>query len=156
MDERTEELMEELSGSLRRAEHSYYVSLKYTRTIDVIKNLLERIVTTTKLTVELLIHTLYVQKKIPEVPTTLIEQINVVREHYNDPIIQEALDTMLFLRRVNRAEYSGKEEFRRHVELKVVLDDEEHKFNIDNLLEYYNKLRELVLFVRKLVHEQLE
>ena len=55
---------------LKRADHSIYVTLKYTRTTDVIKNTIKRLISAFELATHHTLITLQKHKKISEVPPT--------------------------------------------------------------------------------------
>jgi len=150
MNEVLEDSLEELRGSLRRAEHTYYVSLKYTRTVDVIRTLIERYVTTLSNGIEVLIEYLH-EKEGVERPDALIQRINLVKERFKDETLDAAMDYLLFLRRVLRADFDSFEEFRRHVTMRVELDGNEYEFNIDVLGEQYEEVKAYAEHMRGLV-----
>jgi len=153
MSEKLEELIDEVKGSLRRAEHSYFVSLKYTRTVDVIRNLIKRYIETLSLCVDALIEYNRLKEDI-EVPESLIERINLAQEKYSeDELITEYLEFLIFLRKVARADYGKCEEFRRHVTCIVMVDGNEHHIGIDKLGEYFEKIKASVHYTLNLVQE---
>ncbi len=154
MNEIIEDTVEEMNNSLKRAEHSCFVSLKYTRTVDVIKNLVERFTTTLKFVTDVLIEYSFEKGKISEKPNTLIERINLVKELYDsDEKVIELMGYLLFLRRVLRSTFGKCEEFRRHVTMIVKLDGEEHNIDIDYLMEHYESLKNDVKYIENLVME---
>lgn len=157
MNEQLEECLHEMVGSLRRSEHSYYVSLKYTRTVDVIRNLLERYIKTLEHMVNSLIE--YEAEKNPmlEKPQFLIAKINLVQKVYDDKFIQEAMDFLLFLRKALRAKYGKCEEFRRNVTMSVKIEGKEHNINIDSLGEYYEQVSGYIKYtVKKITGNEAE
>lgn len=157
MNEIIETLMDEMKDSLKRAEHSCYVSLKYTRTVDVLKNLVERFITTISLAVDVLTADLEDKDKIAEQPDSLIEKVNLIKEHYEeDENITEALDLLLLLRKIIRADYGRCEEFRRHVTMVVKVEGEDYHLDIDLLTEYYHKVKEYLTHIEKLIKGENE
>ncbi len=53
---------------LKRADHLFYVSLKYTRTVDVIKSIIERLINASAFTIEALLRYAKTKGDIAEVP----------------------------------------------------------------------------------------
>ncbi len=157
MNEHLEELIEELRGSLRRAEHSYYVSLKYTRTVDVIRNLIDRIVITIEHMTVLLLQYHKDKDDLHFIPDNLIDKINTVKELYpDDEKIQDAYELFFFLRKARRQTYTKSEEFRRHVAMTATVEGEEYVFNIDLMGEYYHMLDDWAKHVLNIVFEKKE
>ena len=154
MNEIIEDLVEQMNDSFKRAEHSVYVSLKYTRTVDVIKNLVDRFIITLSLSVDALVEYLEEKNLIDEKPDTLIERINLIINHFEENAnIKEFMNLLLFLRKVSRAEYGTCEEFRRHVTMSVVIEGEKYNIDIDILTEYYHKVKDYVKYISNLVQE---
>lgn len=138
----TEEYIHEMYASYKKAEHSMYVSLKYTRTVDVIKNLIDRFVETISYGVEGLCLALENKNEVLVVPDTLIEKIGILREKFNDDEkMIECLDFVLFLRKLSRSEHGKCEEFRKNVTMVAVVDGQEHNINIPILQEYLEKTK---------------
>lgn len=157
MNEHLEELVEELRGSLRRAEHSYYVSLKYTRTVDVIRNLIDRIIITLEEAAVVLLDFNKEKGVIDEIPTNLIDQVKLVQEIYEeDEQFQDAYELFFFLRKVRRQSYTKSEEFRRHVAMTTKVDGEEYVFNIDVMGEYYHMLEGWIKHALNIAFEKKE
>ena len=153
MNEVIEELNEEMKNSLKRAEHSVYVSLKYTRTVDVIKNLIDRYIATLSFGIDVLAEYLSDKGKIEEKPETLIERINIVQEKLKDETVNEAIEFLLFLRKITRTEYGKCEEFRRHVTMIVKVEGKEHNIDIDVLMEYFERMKKYTAYIEKIVKE---
>ena len=64
-------ILEDAREEMKRADHLLYVSLKYTRTVDVLKSLIDRLINTINaITDELLDYALQ-KKKIKEKPENL-------------------------------------------------------------------------------------
>jgi len=154
MNEKLEECIDELKGSLRRAEHSNYVSLKYTRTVDVIRNLLDRYIQTIREAMTCLLLKLEEEKKVYEVPDTLIEKVNLLKENVEDEEVQEMLDFLLYLRKCKRSDYESVEEYRRHVACIVKVEGEELYINIDLLDEWFQNLKAQVEHVIGMVEDE--
>jgi len=157
VNEHLEELVDELRGSLRRAEHSYYVSLKYTRTVDVIRNLIDRIIETLEQVTIVLLDYNKEKGNISEIPDNLIDRVNIVKELYaEDERFMDAYELFFFLRKARRQTYTKSEEFRRHVAMTAKVDGEEYVFNIDLMGEYYHMLEDWVKHALNIAFEKKE
>lgn len=138
----TGEYIREMYSSFKKAEHSMFVSLKYTRTVDVIKNLIDRFIETISYGIEGLTLELENKNEILVVPDTLIEKIGILREKFpEDEKMMDCLDFILFLRKISRSEHGKCEEFRKNVTMIAVVDGEEHNINIPVLQEYLEKTK---------------
>ena len=71
---------------MKRINHSVYVSLKYTRTVDVIKNILKRMITTLNHIVRDLLEFSIQKDKIKEYPKSIPLRCELVKEIYSDDI----------------------------------------------------------------------
>ena len=71
---------------LKRAEHLIFVSLKYTRTVDVIKNIVERLINAYDFGMESLFRLAKSNKQIVNFPTAPIVKADTLKTIYsNDP-----------------------------------------------------------------------
>jgi hypothetical protein len=142
------ERLEEAIGELKRADHMIYVSLKYTRTVDVIKNILERLISCSDFTFDYLVEHLKETKKIEELPVARTKKMEVLTDYFkNSSEFMEYLDFYLLLRKIDKANFTRRQEFRRHVTMTAILDDNKIvELNIDSIHEYYNKTKAFVDF----------
>ncbi len=142
------EFLEQAVGELKRADHMIFVSLKYTRTVDVIKNILERLVSCFEFTFDYLADRLKEENKITEVPKSRSRRIDIIKDFFKDNTdVQDYLDFYYLLRKLNRAEFTRRQEFRRHVTMGVLLEDGRLvELNIDVINDYYEKTKSFVDF----------
>ncbi len=131
--------LEEARGEMKRAEHLLYVSLKYTRTVDVIKSLIDRLINAIDATTDKLLDYAVQKKKIKEKPENLGLKGDIAKKAFKDPIIAEMVDFGMFLKQVNRAQYKKSREFRRHVTMTAMTDTGIVEINIDVIKEHYLK-----------------
>ncbi len=139
---------------LKRVDHLIYVSLKYTRTVDVIINILNRMVDCYAFLVDALIKHAEEQKRwAGEVPGSAIEKADLVKELYKDDVtIQDNIDLYLLLRKLLRAKNVEREnEYRRHVTMKTIIDGREEIVNIDIITNYYLFQRDFLQTVQKML-----
>lgn len=130
--------MERIIKEKISADHLLYVSLKYTKTCDVIINLLFR----WKIMIELAIERLFEQAKkakkingpIPDAPRAKLVQLKKV--YSDDPVISETLKLYEFFRDIETLDKIRENEFRKGVALKVNYRGENVVINLDKLKEY--------------------
>ncbi len=136
---------------LKRVDHLIYVSLKYTRTIDVIKNIIERFISTYDCFIIALLTKLQQEGKIEEFPASPIQRANLVKEHYKEDVVQENMDLYLLYRRITKAKCTSAQEYRRHVTMSCeLLDGTKLDVNIDLIYDYYRSAKEFFEFINKL------
>jgi|SRR3989344_3740388 len=136
------EALSNAKEELKRVDHQLYVSLKYTRTVDVFKNLIDRIINCYLFSFNALLIYMKEKKKIPSIPDTPIAKANLILKLFSeDKIIIDGADVFLLLRKINKSEYIKAQEFRRHVSMTVIIEDKSIEVNIDVLYEYYEGLK---------------
>ncbi|MFC1754000.1 hypothetical protein ACFL96_11520 [Thermoproteota archaeon] len=146
-----EESMDNSKDELKRADHLIYVSLKYTRTCDIFKSILERLTNSIDFMLDVLLMKLEQEKAIESIPEQPIAKSNLVKEKYEDERIKEMADLYMLMRLINRAPFERAREFRRHVTMTVNLSGEKTEVNIDIVTEYYKKVKEYFEIVDKMV-----
>ena len=151
-----EEALEDAKDEVNRADHLLYVSLKYTRTVDVIKSLIGRLISSFDFLVLSLLRYAKEKKKIKDFPTTPGLRCELIEKAFKEEGLKSYLDLYLLLRKLSRAPYTRREEYRRHVTMIAQLDTGIMEVNIDILSEYYDKTREFLKIVHDIVKEKNE
>jgi hypothetical protein len=142
---------------LKRADHLFYVSLKYTRTVDVIKSIVERLINATMYALEAILHHLKDEGQIDDVSKLPVKRAKVVREMFaNDEFIQETIKLFLFLRKVDKAPFTRTQEFRRHVTMTATIDDVAFKIKIDDIKLYFEQVKKFVFYMETLIEGEEE
>lgn len=127
----------------KRCDHLLYVSLKYTRTVDVIKSLISRLISTYGFMVDALLK----KKKVKEIPEQIGLKIDMIRKLFaDDEMIMKNIDDFMMLRKLDKAEYTRHKEYRRPVHMLAKVDDKEVHIGIDEMMGYYQQLKELLDF----------
>ena len=140
--------LEEAREELKRADHIIYVSLKYTRTVDVIKNLIERLISCLDFVIEKLLDSAVERKLIAEKPANIGLKCNAVKKAYGE-MFAEIVALYVQLRKIGRAEYKKSSEYRRHVTMTATTDEGTFMIDIDKSKELYFKARQYVEDVEK-------
>ena len=135
---------------LKRADHLLYVTLKYTKNIDVIKNTIKRLINACDYAILDVMEYLKAKKKIKEIPLMPISRAEEVKKYLKKTELIEFIDFYLLLKRVDRAEYTKKEEFKKNVRLVVMNENEEsYEINIEKLYEFFEKTKEFIRYVEE-------
>ena len=137
--------MEEIIQEKISADHLLYVSLKYTKTCDVIINLLLRWRKMIETSINEILKHAKKRKKISLIPTNPIGQIEAVRKLFKkDQNFQEVIDMYEMFRKVEELRKERIGEFRKNVTLKVFYLGEEININLDKLKSYAEKLEKFI------------
>jgi len=136
---------------LKRVDHLLYVSLKYTRSVDVIRNVIGRIINALDFLMETLLIDFEERDIIDGIPTLPVQRANILLEKAEDPRVKPMVEFYLLMRKVMRAEYTASKEFRRHVTMSFQINDVPMQIDIDKVHEYYIFLKEQFDFVMETV-----
>ena len=137
--------MDEIIKEKISADHLLYVSLKYTKTCDVIANLLIRWKKMIETAIEKILLHAKKRKKIKLIPTNPMGRIEEVRNLFKkDKEFLEVIDLYEMFRKLPdlRKERSG--EFRKNVTLKIFYRGKEIAVNLDQLKIYAEKLEKFI------------
>ncbi len=142
--------MEEIIQEKISADHLFYVSLKYTKTCDVILNLLIRWRRMIEVSVDALLRQAKKKKKISKIPESSVKKVEELKKVFKkEKDITNALEFYEMLRKVEelRTERSG--EFRKNVNLRIFYKGEEINVNLDKLKEYAEILEKFISKVKQ-------
>jgi hypothetical protein len=138
-----EDLEDSAKEELKRADHLIYVTLKYTRTSEVIKNTIKRLISAFDYSILEVLEYLKHKKKIKVVPT-----ITKLRAELLQGLLPETkyyIEFYFLLKQIDKAELKKKEEYRKNVAL-IAFDRKGMplEINIDTLKKYYDKTHEFI------------
>ncbi len=140
--------MQRVQKEMRSAQHLLYVSLKYTKTCDVMLNLINRWKNTIDFCIELLLNKLKKKKIIKAIPVAPRQKVDLLLKVLKkESIAKEALILYSFFRVVPSAKLIKEHEFRKNVCLKVI-NTEEVSINLEKLHEWEDLLERFINFVR--------
>tara|TARA_Y100000310_G_C20464120_1_gene706776 strand:+ start:494 stop:928 length:435 start_codon:yes stop_codon:yes gene_type:complete len=144
--------MEKIIQQKISADHLLYVSLKYTKTTDVMLNLIARWRSMIEIALDSLLEKAKKKKLIKTIPEAPKMKIDKTREIYKkDPIIIETLDLYEFFKRVDNLEKTRENEFRKHVTLKVLDKGEWFSIDMDKLKEFSEILERFIDNLRQIL-----
>ena len=141
--------MEKIIKEKISADHLLYVSLKYTKTCDVIINLLLRWKIMIELGMDLLVERAKKEKKwkpVSEGPRAKLVQLKKI--YANEPIVSEVLDMYELFRDIENLEKVRESEFRKGVNLKVTYKGQVVNVNLDKLKECSQVLEKFISYLK--------
>ena len=137
--------MEEIIQEKISADHLLYVSLKYTKTCDVIMNLLlrwKRMIETA--TIKILEHAKK-KKKIPSISTNPLGRIEQIKKLFKkDKNFLEVIELYEMFRKIKELRTERMGEFRKNVNLRVFYQGKEINIDLEKLKEYANMLERFI------------
>ena len=137
------------SEELKRAEHLLYVSLKYTRTTDVIKSLIDRLISCFDHLIEGVLTKKEEEGVIADIPKSPFAKVDCLKELYiHNQKVQEYIEFYHLLRKISRSEGRSENEFRRNVKRVVNVDGKMIELNIDILGDYFNRTVDFLRYVK--------
>ncbi|MEW5897025.1 MAG: hypothetical protein AB1668_04995, partial [Nanoarchaeota archaeon] len=146
------ELLLEAHEELKRLEHIVYVSLKYTRTVDVIVNAVNRMVSTYDFTIAAFLEKAKEEGRIDSAPKSPALQAKKLAELYpDDATIQKNLTFYFNLRTILKSAHLKKHEFRRHVTLLVELERSNIEIEIDTLVSCERFIHKFLYYARSII-----
>lgn len=135
---------------IKRADHLIYISLKYTRTCDIMMNVVSRMIGA----FDDLIHASLLNlkdvgkiKNIPESKTNRAEELLKSKRGFKSYI-----DLYFLLKRIYSSDFIRREEYRKNVTLISQLGpDENLEITVPILTEYFKKTREFITVVEEFI-----
>jgi hypothetical protein len=145
-------MKEYVADSLRelyRLEHLIYVSLKYTRTSDILISIIRRSISFLDLVWIALLEKAKKEKKIEDYGAQPLAAVARVKELYSDERIEAMIAYYLKLRKISKADYISQNEYRRQLTMTVILSqDEVERITIDSVTEDYKSLSAFFSYLR--------
>ncbi len=131
------------------ADHLLYVSLKYTKTCDVIINLLLRWKVMIEMAIDKLEKRLKKEKKwksVPDAPRAKLVQLKKIYE--KEKVVLEVLELYEMFRDIEKLDKIRENEFRKGVNLKVTYKGKIVNVNLDKLKEYFDLLERFISYLK--------
>ncbi len=132
----------------KRIDHLIHVTLKYTRTVDILRSVLMRIVSTIELMSEEVMVWAVQKKKIakkPSVPLLCVQKLEEVFP--NDETVKDIIDFYVKVKNITKSEFKKKEEFRKN----VALVTKNCEINIEILKDYSEKTKRYINYLKNLM-----
>jgi len=145
-------MIEEIIKEKTSADHLLYVSLKYTKTCDVILNLLVRWKSLIEISFDAILRKMIENGKVPSMPTNPKQRIEFVKKYFSHNLdIQNIVPLYIFFKRVPDLNKTRSGEFRKNVNLKIIEPAKVTDINMEKLGEYYEAVEKFTGEVKKIL-----
>jgi len=129
---------------LKKVDHLVFVTLKYTRTVDIIVGAVERMIVTLNLQFEDTLLALREAGKIPEIPAAPVMRTKLLERLFpKDRELKNIIDFYYKLKKISVGEFKKKEEFRKN----VALVSKEGEVNIETLKGYVADMKNYINYL---------
>jgi len=129
---------------LKKVDHLVFVTLKYTRTVDIIVGAIERMIVTLNLQFEDTLMALHDAGKIKEVPVAPVMRAKVLEQAFpKDRELKDIIDFYYRMKKILAGEFKKKEEFRKN----VALVSKDGEVNIETLKEYVASMKNYINYL---------
>ncbi len=143
-------MLEQIIKEKTSADHLLYVSMKYTKTCEVILNLISRWTVMIDLSIEGLLEQAKKKKKIKIIPIAPKQKLNLAKSTFKEiKEVTEALELYEFFKMIPKLQTSREHEFRKDVCLRVIENQKETEINLEMLKEYSIKLENFIGYVKQ-------
>jgi len=143
-------MLEQIIKEKTSADHLLYVSLKYTKTCDVILNLIRRWAVMIGASVDGLLLQAKKNKKLKVIPVAPRQKIELVKKTFkNSPEIMTIMELYEFFKRVDNLNKKREFEFRKNVRLVVHDNGKEVIIDLEKLKEYSKNLDIFIEYIKK-------
>ena len=145
-------MIEDIIKEKTSADHLLYVSLKYTKTCDVILNLLARWKSLIEISFDDLLDKNIEAGKIPHAPESPKQRIEFIKKYFKkSEEVQAVVPLYIFFKRVPDLNKSRKGEFRKNVGLNVIESTKTTEINMEKLGEYSEIVDRFISEVKKVL-----
>lgn len=131
------ECVDNACEELKRVDHSIFVSLKYTRTVDILVNIIMRMIDCYDYLFDALLKYAIEHKMIGAIPTTPKEKCVLIKQIFKEQEIHDNVDLYLLLKAIMKTNFTKENEYRRHVALRTYVAGREEIININIISQYY-------------------
>jgi hypothetical protein len=146
------EVLEKIIKEKISADHLLYVSMKYTKTCDVMINLIKRWKIMMDYAFESLLDKSKKKKIIKKIPDAPKLKIDLIRETFSkEESVIKALEEYQLFKLIEVLKKTKENEFRKGVCLKVIYKGEEISINLEKLKEYAEIQENFIAFVKRYI-----
>jgi hypothetical protein len=138
-------MISEILKEKTSADHLLYVSMKYTKTCDVILNLIARWKSMIEMSFDAIIQKAYDDDVIKQMPESPKQKIEFLKTYFKKmKALQETVPVYIFFKRIPDTQKTREGEFRKNVNLKIVEAGKITEINMEKLKEYAELLERFI------------
>jgi hypothetical protein len=127
------------------ADHLLYVSMKYTKTCDVILNLIARWKSMMDISFDAIIQKAFEDGTLKKMPDSPKQKIEFLKLYFKkQKALQETIPLYIFFKRIPDTKKTREGEFRKNVNLKIIELNGITDINMDKLKEYADILERFI------------
>lgn len=142
-------MISEILKEKTSADHLLYVSMKYTKTCDVMLNLIARWKSMIEISFDAMFEKSFDSGSLPALPTNPKQKIEFIRKYFKkQKAVQETLPLYIFFKRIPDLQKRREGEFRKNVCLKIIEPAKTTDINMDKLKEYSDTLERFISEVK--------
>jgi len=143
------EILEKIMKEKISSDHLLYVSMKYTKTCDVMINLLKRWKIMMDYAFDGLLEKAKKKKKIKKIPTAPKLKVDLIKEIFKKtPEVIDAVKEHEMFKLIDVLKKNKTGEFRKGVCLTITYQGEEIRVDLDKLKEYSETLEQFINFTK--------
>jgi len=143
-------MLNEINHEAKVAYHLFYVSLKYTKTTDVILNLISRWESLLNKCMEFMLKKYKKNKKISEIPSTPKAKELAIRKLCKDELVQKIMGVYSLFHRLPELEKIREHEFRKNVAVIVLNYGIKIEINMEKLKEWNALIENFIKYINQI------
>lgn len=141
---------------LKRADHLIYVSLKYTRTVDVLLNIISRMIEGYDHIMNAMLKYAVSKNTIKHLPSSPIEKGELVKQLFPEDNVQKNMGLYFLLRKLVKSNPKREHEFRKHLTMRSIIDGREEIVTTDIIMSYYHFQKEFLEYAKDMITKAAE
>ncbi len=145
------ENIREAEEELKRADHLVFVTLKYTRTADVIQNVISRLINAFDLLILEALEYAKKKRRLKEIPTNPVGKYEALIKVIKNKEIIDFIKLYILLKNIYKSEFTRKGEYRKNVALVALMPGKKYEVNMEKLREFFERTKDFLFFIHNWV-----
>src|SRR3989344_5215984 len=137
------ESLEEAESELKRVDHMLHITIKYTRSSEVLKKVINQFITVFDLSTKAILKQAKKNKKIKEVPAATLLCYKLIEKLFPKES-KKFIKVYKFLKKVDKSAYTVTEEYRKHLTINV----KDIQIKVPDFEEYFQITKEYFKFAK--------
>lgn len=150
------ESLNDAREELKRVDHLIFVTLKYTRTVDVLLNIINRMIDAYDYVMDALLKYALENNKIMEIPSSPREKGFLIKETFDDELVKDNIELYFLLRKLYQSNPAKENEYRRPVAMVSYIENRKEIVNIDIISQYFEFQKSFVDYIASMIMKNNE